>query len=293
MGWHMHTLRQTRWITALAKLATPARLATLATLAMLAACETAPSSPAKAPPKVAEPAPVAASAPAAAPVVVEVAPPLPPGSAQKYVSSALELLELGKEEEASAELQRALAIEPGHRLALNLQRQISADPVSVLGRESFMYRVQPGETLSRIAQRFMGDVHLFYILARYNDIKVPKLLSGGQLVRVPGKVPLAAPIPSPAPAVAAPVPPAAAAQRASSAADAAKAEREQAERAERERKQAVANATRAARQAFARQDLNNAIAQWDRVLELEPGNATAKLEKQRAVELRDKLGRVK
>ena len=210
------------------------------------------------------------------------------------------MLELGKEDEASAELQRALILEPGHRLALNLLRQISADPVSVLGRESYMYRVQPGETLSRIAQRFMGDVHLFYILARYNDIKVPKLLSGGQLVRIPGKAPPAAPVAS-APPAAAPAAPAPAAQRASSPSDAARAEREQAERAEREqaeraereRKQAVANATRAARQAFARQDLSNAIAQWDRVLELEPGNATAKLERQRAVELKDKLGRVK
>ena len=280
----MHSKRHQRWISTSA-------FGVL--VALMAGCETpvGPGSAARPPAPVA--APVVAPPPAPPPVVEAPPVPAPPtGNPQKYVASALELLELGKEDEASAELQRALILEPGHRLALNLLRQISADPVSVLGRESYMYRVQPGETLSRIAQRFMGDVHLFYILARYNDIKVPKLLSGGQLVRIPGKAPPAAATPSVAPS-AAPAAPAPAAQRASSPSDAARAEREQAERTERERKLAVANATRAARQALARQDLSNAIAQWDRVLELEPGNATAKLEKQRAVELKDKLGRVK
>ena len=264
-------------------------------LAVLAGCETPPADGTKgngrapttgaAPPTGTTPAPAPVAEPA----------PLPPGTAQKYVTSALELLEAGKEDEAAAELQRALLVEPGHRLALNLQRQISVDPVTLLGRESFIYRVQPGETLSRIAQRFMGDVHMFYILARYNDIKVPRLLAGGQLVRIPGKAPApaaatpAAPAPTaPAPAAAAPPPP-----PPPSVTSAAQAEREQANRAETERKQAVANATRAARQAFARQDLINAIAQWDRVLELEPGNAMAKLERQRAVDLKEKLGRMK
>ncbi len=283
----MHSKRHQRWISTTA-------FGVL--VALMAGCETpaGPGSAARPPAPVA--APVVAPSPAPSPVVEAPPAPAPPtGNPQKYVASALELLELGKEDEASAELQRALILEPGHRLALNLLRQISADPVSVLGRESYMYRVQPGETLSRIAQRFMGDVHLFYILARYNDIKVPKLLSGGQLVRIPGKAPPAAPVANAPPNVtpATPAAPAPAAQRASSPSDAARAEREQVERAERDRKLAVANATRAARQAFARQDLSNAIAQWDRVLELEPGNATAKLEKQRAVELKDKLGRVK
>ena len=39
--------------------------------------------------------------------------------------------------------------------------------------------------LSRIAGHFMGDIYMFYALARYNDIRVPRLVAGGQVIRVP------------------------------------------------------------------------------------------------------------
>lgn len=41
--------------------------------------------------------------------------------------------------------------------------------------------------------------------------------------------------------------------------------------------------------AFQRQNLDSAIASWDRVLALEPGNQKAKLERERALDLRKKL----
>ena len=194
--------------------------------------------------------------------------------------AAAELLEVGNEDQAVAELQRALQADPNNRLAASLMKQIQADPLAMLGRESFAYRVQPGETLSRIAQRFLGDIHLFYILARYNDIKTPRQLQGGQLIKIPGK----APPPAPAPPPARPQAPAPAA--ASAPVDDGRA-------AERERQAKINVATKAARSAFARQDLATAIRQWDVVLELDPGNNTAQLERKKAVELRDKLGRVK
>ena len=46
---------------------------------------------------------------------------------------------------------------------------------------------------------------------------------------------------------------------------------------------------RDARTAFAKQDLDGAIRNWDRVLELEPGNDTARLEKQKAVKLKNTI----
>lgn len=268
------------------------------------------------PPPVAAPEPPPAAAPAApveAPAPAESQPEANAVPVQRLVTSALELLEAGNEEQASAELQRALQQDPNHRLAQSLLRQITGDPVALLGRESFPYRVQPGETLSRIAQRHLGDLYQFYILARYNDIKVPRQLAGGQVIRVPGKAPAPGSAPAPAQAATRPPAPAAAAAPAapvvpvaqpaapSAAAAASPAAAPVAEPARpapaaagpADRSQAILRATRAARAALARQDLAGAIRHWDTVLELDPDNNTAKLERQKVRDLRDRLNRVK
>lgn len=253
---------------------------------------TAPTAAASAPSV--EPKPVA-------PVVAEPAPPpvvaLTPQEVQRSMSAALDYLQAGQEEQAEAELARILQTEPNNRLAASLMRQIKDDPVASLGRESFAYRVQPGESLSRIAQRFMNDLHLFYILARYNNIKVPRNLAGGQMIRVPGKAPVVAAPPSspaPAPAAAASAPPAPAPTAAATAASAAaNAEAAAASRAARQRSEAVARHSRAARTAFAKQDLDGAIKAWDAVLEIDPENRTAQLERQKVIGLKEKLGKLK
>ena len=214
--------------------------------------------------------------------------------------TVVELLEQGQEEQAAAELQRVLRQEPNHRLANSLMRQIREDPQVLLGRESFNYRVQPGESLSRISQRFLGDIYLFYGLARYNGIKVPRQLHGGQQIKIPGKAPPpgaapapsppapAPPPPAPAPAPAPPAPPPTAPPPPPPPPDPAA----EAARLERERKDAIARHTRSARAAYAKQDLDGAIAAWDRVLELDPNNGTAKLERQKAIELKERLKKV-
>jgi len=219
-------------------------------------------------------------------------PPLPPQQVNKTVSNAIELLEAGNEDQASIELQRVLQTEPGHKLAQNLLRQIKDDPVAMLGRESFSYRVQPGESLSKIAGRFLNDVHQFYVLARYNDIKVPRQLAGGQLIRVPGKAPPPAPAPVPVPAPATAPVVAAPPKPAPSPPAASEPSTDAAQQAQRQR-EAITRHTRAARAAFAKQDLNGAIRAWDSVLELDPNNRTAQLERQKAIDLKEKLTKVK
>lgn len=213
-----------------------------------------------------------------------------PQAIQRVLSSAVENLEFGREEAAVEELQRVLQADPNQRLALSLMRQIKEDPQAMLGRESFAYQVRPGESLSAIAGRFMRDVFMFYGLARYNDIKVPRQLAGGQTIRVPGKAPppgalaapapTATPVPAPAPAPQAPAPaPAPAAATPPPPAPAAPAPAAESRAAQ------VTRLQREARTAFAKQDLVGAIAAWDKVLAIDPDNRNAQLERQRASDL--------
>jgi tetratricopeptide (TPR) repeat protein len=222
----------------------------------------------------------------------------------RTVTTAIEQLELGQEDQAEVALRQVLQAEPGHRQAQLLLKQIKDDPTALLGRESFAYRVQPGESLSKIAQRFLGDPYLFYGLARYNGIKVPRQLAGGQMIRVPGKAPTTPapppppreptpppappPAPTPAPPLApAPAPPAPSAPPPSRPAES------PAQRAEREKAEAIARYTREARSSFAKQDLAAAIRAWDKVLELDPNHRTAPLERQKAVDLSERLKKVR
>ncbi|OWQ48333.1 hypothetical protein CDL60_07095 [Roseateles noduli] len=265
---------------------------------------------------------------------------------QKTAMQAIELLEAGQEDQARNELQRALQLDPANKLANSLMRQITVDPVQQLGRESFAYTVQSSDTLSRIAGRFMGDIYSFYILARYNDIRVPRQVSGGQVLRIPGKPPAgplyprpsakpdpkataaaaaaaaaAAQAPTPpatttvaaAPTPAAPPPPpeltpgekamrAGDAHERAGRFDKALEEYRRAETADQPgagakieavRKKQIAKATLTARTAFAKQDLAGAIKGWDNVLQLDPDNELAKLERQKAVTLKAKADQLK
>jgi LysM repeat protein len=168
------------------------------TALLLVACAEPDKAPTPPPPAPTPPAAVVQPAPRPALPAPAPAPPPPreptageKQQAQAIAQSTIELLGAGHDSQAAAELARALALDPTNKLALSLSRQISEDPQVLYGRESFAYVVKPGESLSLIAQRYMGDVYAFYGLARYNDIKVPRLVAGGQNIRVPGKAPAA------------------------------------------------------------------------------------------------------
>jgi LysM repeat protein len=247
------------------------------------------------------------------------APPLPPSApekaqAQELALHAAKLLDEGRESEARAELQKAQALDHENALAKNLMFQITApDPVAVLGTKSFKYTVRPGDTLSKIADVYLKDQYKFYILARYNNINPPRSLGAGQVIQIPGTASIP---PSPAPAPPLPV-----------GADATKAgaserlyqEGQQAQRdgdkdraydlfmqaakadpkdqrarsaADQLRPDLVAMHDRKAREAYRRQDLATSIKEWDRVLDLDPNNSTARLERRRAEELAENLKKV-
>lgn len=298
---------------------------------ILAGCATAP------PPQPATPQPTPSDSARSDAAPAPPATPRPPPTAaeqqqaNKIALRVADLLEAGNEVEAHAEIDRALSLDPNSKLALNFQRQMTVDPRATLGEESFAYTVKPGESLSKIAGRFLGDIYGFYLLARYNDIKVPRQVSAGQTIRVPGKAPPpeakpretrpAEPKPRaqqdmeppPVPPVTPPAPP-----PQDSLSPAEKAYREglaaqkvgnkdrayqsfrQAEkldpshaeartRADQLRRELVQQHERNARSAMARQDLDGAVRNWDRVLEIDPGNDTARLERQKTLKLQENL----
>jgi tetratricopeptide (TPR) repeat protein len=259
----------------------------------------------------------------------------PPGSplsgeaakaqSHKFAMDAADLLDQGREDEAKAVLQQALALDRQNKIANSMMRQIVVDPVGALGSKSFKYTVRPGETLSIIAQRFMGDLHEFYSLARYNEIRVPRDVHTGQVIRVPGDAPPEPPprpkppkptTPAPDEVEAPPPPPAPPPQQENAQAetayqngmrllrggqkDQAYTAFQQALRLEPEHKLARSQAeqtrldlierhSRIAMGAFHRQDLFMAIKEWDMVLALDPHNESARLKRQQAVELAERI----
>jgi len=133
-------------------------------------------------------------------IVVEKAPKISPEEAALYalpvrkrVTKAIQLLEQGNSELARKLLDSALEEQPDNRTAKRLVAQLDADPEKALGKASYTYRVRPGESLSIIAKRLLNDPLKFVILARYNHIDNPSLLSAGQRLRIPGRQAIAKP----------------------------------------------------------------------------------------------------
>jgi|GEM_PF-490569 len=152
--------------------------------ALLAACAQTPApvpGPTPAPPT-----------PAASSQATPLTPPPPqftatPGlSARQRIRKSINLLAEGRVGEARAEVQAFLAEQPDNELGRSLLEQIDGDPLVMLGAQSFPYKVQPGETVSVLAERFLGDRFKFWVLARYNNIAVPARTEVGQQIMIPG-----------------------------------------------------------------------------------------------------------
>jgi hypothetical protein len=128
----------------------------------------------------------------APPVPVVVAPAKPvftatPGLSQRErLKRALTLLGNGEEGQARAELVAYLAEDPDSDTAKGLLEQIDKDSRDLLGYQSFSYTLRSGETLSVIAERYLGDRYKFWSLAKYNNITNPAGVSVGQAILIPG-----------------------------------------------------------------------------------------------------------
>ena len=122
-------------------------------------------------------------------------PPCPTVSAPEHEKSALLLLGQGENDKAKWRLQCALQEDPNSARAQLVLEQLEVDPVQSLGSEYFWYTLQDNETLSILADRYLGSGYKFVILARYNDIAVPDAVTAGQRLKIPGTPPSPPPPP--------------------------------------------------------------------------------------------------
>ena len=112
----------------------------------------------------------------------------PNANAREDVAFAIELLGQGRTEEGRAAINVALAKSPSDRTALFLLKQIESDPVALLGEASQPYVVAAGDTISTLADRFLGNPLLFVALSRYNGLAAPNRLEVGRILRVPTRI---------------------------------------------------------------------------------------------------------
>jgi tetratricopeptide (TPR) repeat protein len=287
----------------------------LTAAAILAGCATPPPA-ADTSATAATAPPVAAPSPAPAPPPVpELTPAQAKAQAQRLALDAVDQLQNGDEPAARVTLDKAVALDPTNDLARKLQDQIKADAQRELGPVFFRYTVQRDDSLSKLAQQYLGDRFRFYILAKYNDITSPNKLAAGEVIKIPGRAP-AMPPAAAAPPTADAVKPAepeakprddvaellqkgkdlaasgnleGAYAAYSEAAKKIPVNAEAVRRRDASKAALVRSLDREGTQAFQRQNLDLSITKWDRILELDPNNQKAKLERERCLELKKKM----
>ena len=134
-----------------------------------------------------------------------VTPPATPASAEllksdistrEHIQNAMSALQTGQEANAKKMLDNVVRQDPQNKIARSLLAQIQIDPAKYFGSsESFNYILQPGDTLSSIAQHFLNEPLKFHILARFNGIADPSRLAPGRVIKIPGKNPSNVPVP--------------------------------------------------------------------------------------------------
>lgn len=107
---------------------------------------------------------------------------------EHQVEDVVAALKLGDVKRARKLLRSMAKRNPADRRVATLREGVDGDPAKLLGTTFFSYRVESGEQLTTLSQRFLGDRLKFYLLARYNRLTIDAL-QPGQLIRIPGFAP--------------------------------------------------------------------------------------------------------
>jgi nucleoid-associated protein YgaU len=122
----------------------------------------------------------AAATPVAAPLQ-----PTPGLKANERLQLAIKSLQNGDADRAQVELNAFVGDQPRNRVGTGLLAQIETPIEKYYPRDSFPLTLKSGESLSTVAQTYLGDPLQFYALARYNQIQNPSRVTVGQSIRVP------------------------------------------------------------------------------------------------------------
>lgn len=109
-------------------------------------------------------------------------------NAQQY-SDVIAALEASDVQRARKLLKKMAQRDAADQRVITLRDGIDGNPQTLLGALAFSYRVQPGDTLSSLAQRFLGDRDKFFLLARYNSLARSRVATG-QVILIPGVEPV-------------------------------------------------------------------------------------------------------
>lgn len=121
-------------------------------------------------------------------------PPVP--AAPVRLVDAMDALQNGQFERALGQLDELLRANPGSPTLGLLRRQLIEAPSEVLPGPYRSLRVEPGDTLSELAERELGNPLLFVALARLNGLQRPRSLAVGAELRVPVRAEPQAPAPT-------------------------------------------------------------------------------------------------
>ncbi|MEO0436831.1 MAG: hypothetical protein AAF098_07980 [Pseudomonadota bacterium] len=106
-------------------------------------------------------------------------------SPRQRIRRALELLEVGDEPTARAELMAYQKAVPSSQVARDLLLQIDQSANEYFPSDFQEVFLKSGQSLSNVAQTYLGSAYKFYALAKYNDIRQPRRVVPGQIIKVP------------------------------------------------------------------------------------------------------------